>query len=131
MKITYYLHSMEFFLTPNFFYRRKLQKRLKSIKNIEYIKKRVNYYNKIDSNFTLSQHSTTIKDFQKEKKKTYFFDLLKYLKYFNLDFKFLYLFGDITEIPKEPSFVKSRPIDGDNENSILMKLDKVKILFHC
>jgi hypothetical protein len=30
------------------------------------------------------------------------------------------------EIPDEPSFVKSRPIYGDNRNSVLMKLDSIR-----
>ena len=36
------------------------------------------------------------------------------------------LFGDITHVPDLPSIVKSRPIEKNNYNSILMKLNKVR-----
>ena len=36
------------------------------------------------------------------------------------------IFKDLDEIPKTPSFVKSRPIHGDNQNGVLLKLDKVR-----
>ena len=36
------------------------------------------------------------------------------------------LFGDIVEIPKIPSIVKSRPISKYNHNSVLLKLNKVR-----
>ncbi|MDR1535857.1 MAG: glycosyltransferase [Planctomycetota bacterium] len=35
-----------------------------------------------------------------------------------------YLFGDVTTVPETPAFVKSRPIAGDNRNSVLLKLDR-------
>ena len=36
------------------------------------------------------------------------------------------LFGDIDYIPNKISFVKSRPINSSNHNSILLKLNKVR-----
>ncbi len=37
-----------------------------------------------------------------------------------------YKFGDVTFVPDEPAIVKSRPVKGDNSNSILLNLDKVR-----
>lgn len=39
-----------------------------------------------------------------------------------------YQFGDVTEIPNEPRFVKSRPVrrDASNRNSVLLKLNSVR-----
>ena len=34
--------------------------------------------------------------------------------------------GDITYVPEVPSIVKSRPIVEGNENSVVMKLDKIR-----
>ncbi|CAA6819138.1 MAG: LpsA protein [uncultured Sulfurovum sp.] len=124
-KPPYYLRNILIFLTPSFFYQNKLQRLLTHKKNIKYIEKRVNYYNKIEHNFTLKS-AKSIKKFKKEKKKTYFFDLYKYLTYFNENFKITYLFGDIVHVPEEPTLLKSRPISDDNKNSVLLNLDKVR-----
>lgn len=124
-KPPYYIRNILIFLTPTIFYQKKLNRLLSHKEDITYIEKRVNYYNKINHNVTL-QKSKSIKEFRKEKKKTYFFDLYKYLTYFNENLKLSYLFGDIIDVPKEPTLVKSRPIDGDNQNSILFNLNKVR-----
>ncbi len=125
-KLPYYLRNIFTFLMPSSFYQKRLNIVLNDCKEEkEYLNSRVDYYFKVDKPFTLS-HATTIKAFKKEKKKTYFFDLYKYLTYFNEDLKFSYLFGDIREIPKEPTFLKSRPIEGENQNSVLLKLNHVR-----
>jgi hypothetical protein len=46
-----------------------------------------------------------------------------YLLCFEASRRFRFLFGDVIHVPPEPTFVKSRPIDGDIANSVLMKLD--------
>jgi len=126
-KLIYYIRNISKLFLPSFFYKKKLKTLLNKIEKTGYIYKRVNYYNKIESSFFFDKNSITIKNFQKkEKKKTYYFDLLEYLRYFNSNFKISYLFGDITTIPDTPSLLKSRPIEGDNQNSILMKLNKVR-----
>jgi len=126
-KFTYYLLNIVRLLTPSYFYRKKFLILLKDIDNLDYIKSRVDYYNRIDKTFSIDSTLLTIKEYQrKEAKKTYYFDLLQYLKYFNKNFKISYLFGDITSVPQMPTIVKSRPIDGNNKNSILMKLNKVR-----
>ncbi|MCH8535429.1 MAG: lipopolysaccharide biosynthesis protein, partial [Flavobacteriaceae bacterium] len=40
--------------------------------------------------------------------------------------KFSHKLGDITYIPDEPSILKSRPVHGNNQNSVLLKLNKVR-----
>lgn len=125
-KFTFYLNNILLLLTPSFFYRKELKELLKE-KSSNTIMQRVNYYNKLSTTFEITQDFKTISKYiLNEKKKTYFFDLLKYLKYFNHKLKISYLFGDITHIPENPSFVKSRPISEDNENSVLMKLNAVR-----
>ena len=125
-KLPYYLKNIVGFLLPTGFYQ-KQRPALLDVKKEDsaYIKSRVDYYNKLDTPFSLEE-ATTIKDFRKEKKKTYFFDLYRYLRYFDNKLKFTYLFGDITHIPKEPSFVKSRPITEANQNAVLLKLNHIR-----
>lgn len=128
-KLGFYLRGIALLLTPKFIYKNDFQKEYDNLseEEKEYINKRVNYYNKLEEDFVLDKTCITIKEFIKtEKKKTYFFDLLEYLKYFDYKKKISYLFGDITHVPEKPSFVKSRPIGKDNQNSILMKLNKVR-----
>jgi len=126
-KFTYYMKNIFQLFIPSFFYRKRLSS-LVNNKNIdEYILKRINYYNKIEKNFLVDESAISITKFQKiEKKKTYYFDLLLYLRYFPPILKISYLFGDTTSVPNTPCFVKSRPIQGNNQNSILMKLNKVR-----
>jgi len=127
----YYLQSYTKFFTPSWIFQRKAQKLLSYYNALEAdeqkaIMERVNYYNQLNSSFTM-EHPTTIKNFLKsERHKTYFFDLMEHLRLFDKDLHFNYLFGDITHIPDEPTLLKSRPIAGDNHNAILMKLNRVR-----
>lgn len=124
-KLTYYIRSFTLLLTPKFFFTSQRKHLLQQAQNNTYISNRVNYYYKTLP-FQLSKDAKNYTQFLKEKKKTYFFDLLEILKYFPSHLKFDYLFGDITEVPTTPSFLKSRPIDGDNQNSVLLKLNKIR-----
>ncbi len=125
-KLTYYFSNFIKQIVPHNYYKQKL-KQLLNCDMDEKIFKRVNYYNKIQNSFAPPKDAITIENFIKnEKKKTYYFDLLEYLRYFDKQLKISYLFGDITTVPKAPSFLKSRPIDGENENAILMKLNKIR-----
>ena len=124
-KPVFYIKGIFLLLLPHIFYINKKKDILLKYKNDEEILKRVNYYNKTNK-IKINDDFISIKEFYKTKKKTYFFDLLKYLKYFKKDIKFSYLFGDITDIPPVPSIVKSRPISDENQNSVLMKLNSVR-----
>ena len=125
-KLIYYLSNLTKQIIPDAYHRKRLKEILTQDID-ENIIRRVNYYNKLQNDFRLPKDAITIEEFiKKEKKKTYYFDLLEYLRYFDKKLKFSYLFGDITTIPKYPTFLKSRPIEGANENSILMKLNKIR-----
>jgi hypothetical protein len=65
-----------------------------------------------------------IKDIDR-KHGTYFLDLIEYARFFPNHYQLSYLFGDITSVPNIPSLTKSRPIE-NNDNSVLMKFDKVR-----
>ena len=114
------------------FYQSKLDARLKQIDilstiELEQITSRVHYYNKLESNFNLSSESKSLNELELKKgKKEYFFDLYEYGRYFKQSLRGHFLFGDITKVYKEPAFVKSRPINDENENSILLKWNKVR-----
>ena len=88
---------------------------------------RVNYYNKINYKISPDRDWIPTSSMKIPNQGTvYFFDLKEYVRFYPSKFLVSFLFGDITKIPKSPSFVKTRPIKGDNENSVLFKLNKVR-----
>ena len=128
-KFLYYLNGFISLILPKFIYRNKLDKILSSIphKKLEYIIRRVNYYNKIDKKAQSKSDWERLSNLKiKKKGKTYFFDTYSLTKYFSQSLKANFLFGDINYVPSQISFVKSRPINSENHNSILLKLNKVR-----
>ena len=105
------------------------------------IRSRVNYYNKINEEFQLSENAVTndellFKQMLKLKKRyvnkkpvkkrtTYFFDLFSVFSFFPKHKKLDYKFGDITHTFPSPTIVKSRPIL-NSKNSVIMGLNKVR-----
>lgn len=134
-KFIYYISSFCRYVLP----KKIFQKRIKHLISqpyefdLDYISYRVNYYNKLSETTLPPENSILLKDFIFRKKNggpakrtVYFFDSYQYTRYFPDHLRLAYLFGDITTVPEVPSIVKSRPIEGNNKNSILMKLDKVR-----
>jgi hypothetical protein len=90
---------------------------------------RVDYYNKIEKPFPVHEEMIRLKDFKFKEKgnpSSYFFDTYEYTRYFPENNRFAFLFGDIIHVPEIPSIVKSRPVQGNNANSVLLKLDKAR-----
>lgn len=105
-------------------WKRSIFSKLADLENADEIRERVNYCNRLQANRELSEYST-IKDVSMSSS-YYYYDLKKYAKAFPKTLRLAYRFGDVTTVPDEPSIVKSRPIDGDNENSVVMKLDALR-----
>lgn len=134
-KPLYYLRNFVRYYTPKWLCRmaKPFIMRQLSREDAEYIRYRVDYYNKLTGTACPTEGMTTLADFKLPKKKkgvyanrVYFFDSYQYTRYFSDKLKAAFLFGDITYTPDVPSITKSRPIDGDNANSVLLNLDKVR-----
>lgn len=127
-RFSYYLLNTLSLIVPRVLFRliSPLKLRSTSAINDGAIQERVNYYNKLAATDFSSQPSTAISKHRKTGGTTYFFDLRNVLKYFPSHFRFTAVIGDVTIIPEQPSFVKSRPIAGDNQNSVLLKLNKIR-----
>ena len=133
-KYSYYLKHFLCYLIPQTFYLYKLDRTLQKVSqrtDYNYIKERVNYYNKLNSiNYlpktALPLHEHRYKKVAPKEGSVYFFDSYEYTRWFSQSFKWSYRFGDITYIPEIPSIVKSRPIAGNNANSVIMKLNKIR-----
>ena len=122
------LKNIFLFLIPDILFRRKLEKKLESFSEYDkkYILDRVNYYNKINNYFDVNKEFSTIKEFKKTKKKLRFFDLYKYLRFFDINLKVAVFLGDHIDKLLVPTFIKSRLIDDKNDNFILMNLGKIR-----
>lgn len=131
-KFLYYIKVLAWQLIPASFYRSKLAKKLGGLNVLtentqSTIRFRVNYYNKLSTVNSLSSTAVALSKFAIPKKqKAYYFDTHEYTRYFNKSYHANFLFGDVTKIPAEPSIVKSRPITGDNANSVILNLDKLR-----
>jgi len=136
-KLAYYFKGHAKRLYPKNWLNLDLDKLQKSIKDFDEIEmnNRLNYYYKDSSKFLLDSSSiidykleywrlSMIKDIS-SKHGVYYLDLMEYARFFPQEYILAYLFGDITNVPDMPSLTKSRPIK-NNDNSILMKFDKVR-----
>lgn len=104
--------------------RTRLLNRTLSDQDAEEIEWRVQYCNKLTQPFDAST-APRIADISKRRSR-YYLDLDETSRGFGPDRRLDYLFGDITTVPATPTVVKSRPIDGENACSVLLKLDKFR-----
>lgn len=130
VKIWYYVRSygLRFFGNKSGDFNQKI-KQLKAkltAKELENVAKRVEYYCKIDKPISFSKQ-TFIKDLKNpQTPKAYYFDTYEYARFFDHSLPIDFVFGDVTHVPDVPSIVKSRPISDDNQNSVLLNLDKAR-----
>lgn len=125
-KAAYYLVNYIRQFIPSVYYQKKIKQKINSKEQLRGIQKRVDYYNKLSNTITL-KNPTALSDIKKiPGSKVYFFDLYQYSRYFNQKLKGLFLFGDIVEVPSQPTFVKSRPIGDNNANAVLLKWNKLR-----
>lgn len=114
---------------PNCIYRRRLKRQLEKIESRpdrQEILDRATYYNKLNG-VTVMPHSVhSLSETKIKKPKVYFFDAREMTRWFDQKLKWIYIPGDVTYTPEYPSIVKSRPIDGDNANGVLLKLNKIR-----
>lgn len=125
-KLRYYSAGLFQLLAPDALFRYRLDRILAGHQDLDDVLERVNYYNKRETPFTLDTHAQRIADFRYERRGTYYLDAKSVVRYFDPACRFAYRFGDVTQVPDVPSFVKSRPIDGDNANAVLLKLNRIR-----
>ena len=132
MKFFYYLKSCTILLTPHFILKarkqRFLQKYYPKYNNAD-LQSRLDYYNKLKEKKQIPQSSPTLAQHKLKNvnySKVYFFDSYEYTRYFSKTLPWLFRPGDITDLQDFPTIVKSRPISENNENSVLLKLNKIR-----
>ena len=97
----------------------------------EILQQRVAYYCRLDdnaanANFAERVGSLRVPFRSKHRHSRYVMDLKEILCHFPANYRFNYVFGDVTEVPPVPAFVKSRPVTQGCTNSVVMKLDKLR-----
>lgn len=133
-KLKFYIRCYIRKMTPAAFFRMHTDNLLDEIEkrsDKEYIHNRANYYNKL----TTDNHIDTDK-WKKEaiatreqpmtEQTVYYHDSMEIARYFAPDRKWILLPGDITHVPELPTIVKSRPLCENNNNSVLINMDKVR-----
>ena len=90
------------------------------------LQNRVDYYCKLNKPFSPSAKAASVATFKKTKSFVYYADTKRVVRHFPKNKRFDYVFGDVTDVPDTPSFVKSRPISEDNQNSVLLKLNAIR-----
>lgn len=132
LKITYYAANYLRTIIPKSFFRTRLNKVLNDAAqrdDYDYICQRVNYYNRL-SGKPLSnewkEKSVCLADQPICRQKVYYFDTYIYTRWFPQHLRWNLLPGDITYVPSVPTIVKSRPLNENNENSVLLKLNKIR-----
>lgn len=126
MKFWYYLSAYTYNYFPSIYFKWRYHRlhRLAKTWDLATLQQRLDYYYKPRANFALPTHIPPIKEFKKSVGTGYYLDLKAFLHYFNPSVKLAYCFGDDTHINPYPTLFKARPIFGDNQNSVLFKLNK-------
>lgn len=131
-KFGYYVGHFGAYALPDAIYRSRLEPVLGSLTAAEREECmcRCDYYNRMPQ-ATPKPEWQRVGDYRfpfgaKKHYSTYFLEMQKCVRYFPPDLRFTYRFGDVTEEPDEPAFVKSRPITTGTTNSVVLKLDRVR-----
>lgn len=122
----YYIKSFLIKKLPSGNHKKLKRKLLSKVSDAELksILQRVDYYCKDFSRENIV-FKNIISDLKHPKTpKAYYFDTYEYARYFDENQPISYEFGDVTWIPEQPSIVKSRPISEDNQNSVLIKINR-------
>lgn len=139
--LLYYLRSFGSLAIPRAYFCHRCPQLLAAAKrrdDYDDMLRRVDYYIKIREPFRLGPDrydrksgwfyfTGPTRDFKlKTFHSAYFFDQHDVTRYFPATLRWNYLPGDVYFTPDVPTVVKSRLLTDDNENSILLKLDKFR-----
>ena len=129
-KFVYYAYNYMRRIIPKSLFRFLLKYTLKGAEKREdyaYILQRVDYYNRLTGNESKNLDGLTLLSEHKlGRQKVYYFDTVQYTRWFPQNLRWNMCPGDVTFVPDVPSIVKSRPLVPGNENSVLMKLNKIR-----
>jgi hypothetical protein len=126
-KIGYYIKGYIRKLIPSSVCQKLLPLKLAGFKNHPeaYIMSRVNFYNKLNSGTSVGHEAIPISEYKNiPGNSVYRHDFYEHGRFFRQDLKANFLFGDIRHVGNFPSLQKSRPIVKENDNAVILKLEK-------
>lgn len=127
-KLVYYVKSTLRSLCPSSFLKREARSLLKNWSqqaDADYVRNRVDYYNKLVTLSELPANTGCVGDIHNSGS-VYYRDSYESVRYFDKRLKVATAFGDNTTVPQVPAICKRRPIDGNVANAVLLNLDKVR-----
>lgn len=127
LRVAYYARNVVRDLMPQALFRARLRACVDALPtgSEPRIAERVAYCCRLTDPFRPGPQAVAIRDMPL-KKTFYYYDLKEHARYYESRLRIDYRFGDIIDVQERPTVVKSRPIRPDNENSVLMKLDKLR-----
>lgn len=132
-KWLYYLRNLVRDMMSLYFLKGQYARKMNDFINeydMNYVMQRVNYYNKLEEQIELPKDAKKLKELKKYYKahggSVYYFDSKEIIRYFNQEFYWDFCFGDVIHVPDCPAVVKSRPLTENNQNSIILNMDKVR-----
>ena len=125
--IAYYAKNIFIDCMPPFVFRKQLDGILRRIDDSDAsdVANRVRYYNQLKDYIKISERARKISRISMAQS-FYYYDLKEHARYFSRKLRLSYEFGDVLELPDHPTIVKCRPIQADNANALIMKLDKLR-----
>ncbi len=90
------------------------------------IQARVDHYIRVRTPFEVPVQFAPLRPWRMREQRNYHLDLLEHVRWFPGHLRVAYRFGDETAVPEAPTIVKARPIEGDNHNSVLLKLNRAR-----
>jgi len=128
LRVAYFARNLAHLLVPGPVLRSRLEPELAALRgdDLQHALHRLAYYNRVDGRFDLAAWADRWRWSAFRKQRNYCFDLLEHLRLFDPRLRLAYRFGDETAVPPTPTIVKARPIAGDNRNSVLFKLNKIR-----
>lgn len=129
-------------LVPDTYYRERLNRKLENIhkrSDYEYMKERADYYMKVTHSWTINPKNNIernrawihyrgpIGGYRRKMFCTaYYFDQHDVTRWFPHRLRWNFCPGDVYFTPDAPTVVKSRLLTENNQNSVLLKLDKLR-----
>ena len=135
-KLLYYTASVARLAVPGCLLRPMLKGKLAAIDrrpDRDYILDRADYYCKLGSGGGTTydrelwqRESVSIKEQQYTPQKVYYYDAMRYARWFPPRLRWVLAPGDVSWNLPLPSIVKSRPVGEGNERSVLLKLNAIR-----
>lgn len=141
-KLLFFITGLAKQLIPSAFYRHRLRHLLTAAarrNDYDYLSRRTDYYCKRRTPFKIPEtdsiqrsrswlcYTGSLHGYRRNTFHTaYYLDQREVTRYFPPSWRWQFCPGDVYFTPSSPTIVKSRLLAGDNANSILLKLDKLR-----